>query len=45
MVHVGASPDAYFSLVCQKAWVDPKKLTPADYVLYGLTTTELTDMV
>jgi AMMECR1 domain-containing protein len=45
MVHVGASPDAYFALVCQKASLDPKKLTPADYVLYGLTTNEVTDMV
>lgn len=44
MVHVDPRPQVYLSLACKKAWVDLAKLTPADYVLYGLKTTELTDM-
>ncbi len=44
MVHVDPKPATYLALACQKAGLDLVKLTPADYVLYGLKTRELTDM-
>lgn len=44
MVHVGSTPEAYFSLACKKAWVDESKLTSSDYVIYGLTTETFNDM-
>lgn len=43
MVHVGSTPESYFSLACKKAGVDPTKLTNADYVIYGLSTIEEND--
>lgn len=43
MVHVGSTPESYFSLACQKAGLDESKLTNADYVIYGFTTKEDTD--
>lgn len=45
MVHVDPKPATYLALACKKAWLDISKLTPADYVLYGLRTSEMTDMV
>lgn len=45
MVHVDPSPRSYFDLACKKAGMDPVRITPSDYVLYGLQTEELTDMV
>jgi hypothetical protein len=44
MVHVDPKPAVYLALACQKSGLDITKLTPADYVLYGLKTRELTDM-
>ena len=44
MVHVGATPEAYFSLACKKSGIDEKKLTSSDYVIYGFTTNEENDM-
>ncbi len=38
MVNIEATPARYFSLACQKAWLDEKTLTSSDYVIYGLTT-------
>jgi hypothetical protein len=38
MVHIETSAQGYFSLACKKVSQDPAKLTPADYVVYGLTT-------
>lgn len=43
MVHVGSTPESYFSLACKKAGVDETKLTNADYVMYGLSTIEESD--
>jgi hypothetical protein len=45
MIHLDPTPERYFTLVCQKAGIDPAKLTHADYVLYALRTRESTDMV
>lgn len=45
MVHVDPKPENYLTLACKKAWVDILKLTPADYVMYALKTSELTDMI
>lgn len=45
MVHVDPKPMTYLTLACKKAWLDITKLTPSDYVIYGLKTTELTDMI
>ncbi len=45
MVHVGATPESFFSLACKKAWLDQKKLTSADYVIYAISTTEVSDIV
>ena len=45
MIHLDATPERYYALACQKAGLDPIKLTHADYVLYALKTRESTDMV
>lgn len=44
MIHVDPKPATYLALAAQKAWIDTSKLTPADYVIYGLKTNEITDM-
>lgn len=43
MVNWDTSPSAYFALACKKALIDPTKLAPADYVIYGLTTISESD--
>lgn len=43
MVHIDSSPTAYFDLVCKKVQIEPSKLTPSDYVLYGFKTKSETD--
>jgi AMMECR1 domain-containing protein len=43
MLHVDTSSQAYFALACKKSWIDPESLTPADFVLYGLTTVSESD--
>lgn len=43
MVHIDTSPNAYLDLACKKAWIDSKKLSPSDYVLYGFHTRSETD--
>jgi len=45
MVHIDASPEKYFQLACEKAKLDPMKLTHSEYVLYALKTRESTDMI
>lgn len=45
MIHLDPTPERYFDLACQKAWLEPSKLTPADYILYAIKTQEFTDMV
>ena len=45
MIHVDPKPATYFTLAWEKAWLDTAKLTSSDYVIYGLKTTEITDMV
>lgn len=45
MIHIDPTPQKYFALVCQKAGLEPSKLTHSDYVLYGIKTRESTDMV
>lgn len=45
MLHVDPKPANYLALACKKAWLDLAKLTPSDYVLYGLKSVEITDMV
>lgn len=44
MIHLDPTPEKYFNLACQKAWLDPIKLVPSDYILYALKTREYTDM-
>jgi AMMECR1 domain-containing protein len=43
MVHVGSTPQSYFDLACRKWWLDPAKLDPREYFLYGLSTVSETD--
>ena len=43
MLHVDMTPRAYFTLACQKAGIEEKDLTSADYVIYGFTTTSESD--
>lgn len=43
MVHTNITPENLFELACQKAGIDSSKITPADYVLYGLTTINESD--
>ncbi len=43
MVNLDSLPANYFALVCQKAWINVEKLTPADYVIYGIKTINDTD--
>ncbi len=45
MVHLDATPERYFDLICQKLSLDPSKLTHSDYILYALKTKEFTDMI
>jgi len=45
MLHVDPSPQSYYTLACSKAGIDIAKLIPADYVLYAIRTTEMTDMI
>lgn len=45
MIHIDASPEKYYQLICEKAGLDPMKLTHSDYVLYALKTRESTDMI
>lgn len=45
MVHLDPTPERYYALACEKAGLDPMKLTHSDYVLYTLKTRESTDMV
>lgn len=43
MIHTDITAENLFRLACKKANLDPQKITPADYVLYGLTTTTESD--
>lgn len=43
MLNLDSAPDNYFSLICQKAELDPQKLTSSDFVLYGLKTVSESD--
>lgn len=43
MIHTDLTPENMFTLVCQKAGIDAKKLNTNDYVLYALTTTSESD--
>ena len=45
MIHLDPTPERYYTLACQKMWLDPTKLTQSDYILYALKTREFTDMV
>ncbi len=38
MVNIENTPAKYFSLACQKAGLDEKKISSSDYVIYWLTT-------
>ncbi len=43
MVHMTSTPNSYFELACKKANVEASKLTPSDYVIYGLSTESQSD--
>ncbi len=43
MIHGDTSPEICFSLALKKIWVDPLKIAPSDYVIYGLTTVSESD--
>jgi hypothetical protein len=43
MIHLDTAPMNYFALACKKVDLDPKNLTPSDYVIYGLKTESESD--
>ncbi len=43
MLHLDSTPENFYVLACQKADLDPAKLTPADSVLYGIRTESESD--
>ncbi len=45
MLHVDPKPSNCLTLASKKAWLDITTLAQSDYVLYGLKTTEMTDMM
>ncbi len=43
MLHLDSAPENFYVLACQKARVDPAKLTASDSVLYGIKTESESD--
>jgi AMMECR1 domain-containing protein len=43
MMLVWATPASLFSLACKKAWLDEQSLKQGDYVIYGVSSTTLSD--